>query len=102
MSPEQLRQKYLKLREEWEEGTATISSLTIQMEHPAFQEILQLGPDVIPFILEDIQHEASWIIIALPILAGERPTIRPEDAGRLSILVASWLEWGQAKGYLQK
>jgi len=57
-----------------------------------FKEIVKLGKDAIPFILEEIQNKPSSLIWALNLITGRRITekkVSVEEASRL------WINWGK-------
>ena len=77
-------------------------------EHPAFQEIVQIGQAAVPLILEDLRRQPSWIFLALYRITNEDPTanVPRETLGDFELLdfVAlkdGWLKWGEEKGYIQ-
>jgi hypothetical protein len=84
----------------WEKETAHISSTTAMLDHADFQFIVGLGEHVIPYILEDIRTEESWIVLALHTITKDRPDRIPE-AGVLPDIIAVWIEWGISKGYIK-
>src|SRR5256885_3075466 len=49
------------------------SSMKAASEHPAYQEIIQLGPDVIPVLLRDLDQTKRHWFIALRVLTGANP-----------------------------
>ena len=67
-----------------------------RLQHPAYQQILQLGPDVVPLILREMQQRPDQWFAALRQLTGEDPV---PPGCTVSGAVDAWLRWGEEKGY---
>ncbi len=93
----ELRDLFLELAEEWRNATLVQSSLERMVLHPAYQRIIGMGSQAIPFILEDLERQTDHWFWALNAITGE-------DLGRGSITIQeaaqSWLEWGREQGFL--
>ena len=73
------------------------------INHPAYQTIIGMGKDVVPFILEDLQNSPKWWFYALIKINGG--DIIPQDqheeyVGQLNKLTKAWLEWGRNNKYI--
>lgn len=92
-----LGEQFRELAERWRNETGMLSSVDRMSMHPAYQRIIGLGPDVIPYILEDLRHAPDHWFWALVALTGADPA-----AGEDSMQAAAqaWIDWGVAKGYL--
>jgi hypothetical protein len=66
--------------------------------HWAYQQIIGLGPAVIPFILEDLARKPDWWFWALAAITGEDVA---EGEQTLDGAAERWLEWGRSHGYLE-
>lgn len=78
----------------WKDETRYNSSMTAILLHPAYQRIIGLGPDVVPFVLRDLADTGAHWSWALQALTGENPV--PEDhEGRPRLMAQAWLEWGR-------
>jgi hypothetical protein len=67
--------------------------------HPAYQEIIQMGPAVVPLILADLARQPDHWFSALKAITGANPSINPADRGRIDKLAEAWLRWGKENGY---
>ena len=94
-----VRQRFQILATQWREENALTSSVAEMAMHPAYQQIIGLGPAAIPLILKELEREPDHWFWALRSITGENPVL-PEDAGRMQKMVASWLEWGRLRGYI--
>lgn len=73
-----------------------MSSTTAITEHPAYQEIIRMGPPVVPLILGELASGTGHWFHALHLLTGENP-VPPEDAGNMEKMRQEWLAWGRAR-----
>ena len=94
------RTRYEALRTTWLDETAHQS--WIDAKHPCAREILDLGPSVIVFLVEDFRTNDQWtwhLSVLLCELLDNGPKI-PEDArGRLHAVRACWLRWMEEQGH---
>lgn len=90
---------FVTLKAEWKADTLLASSLHQIVMHPSYQRIIGLGPQAVPFILDDLHRNGPdhwfWALAA----------ITGEDAGAgemtLSGATQRWLQWGSREGYVQ-
>jgi AcrR family transcriptional regulator len=93
------KEHFLELAEKWYLETLHSSGYLDKVLHPAYQRIIGMGKDVIPFILRELQDEPSEWFWALRALTGEDPTTE-EMAGNREKLAEAWLNWGKENGYI--
>lgn len=94
-----LAEDFKRLRDEWDEGTAYLSSSTAIAEHPALQAIIALGRPVVPHIIADWElskpeEYRHWFSALEAIL--NKPTsdlIGEESAGNINAMVDGWMRW---------
>ena len=55
---ETIAERFRQLTAIWHRETDHLSSMSDASRHPAYQEIIQLGPDVLPLLLRDLNHRA--------------------------------------------
>ena len=94
-----LRQRFQILATKWHNDTAGLSSPSQIAEHEAYQEIINMGPDVIPLILEELRDRGGHWYIALRKLVSDPPIIDPSMSGRMKEVRQIWVDWGRAAGY---
>jgi hypothetical protein len=95
MTEDEIADEYIAAADEWDEHHRVLS--WHDTKHPAFRRIIALGDAAIPLILEDINNEPNWIVIALRELVPDGPDISAVS-GRLGPICDRWLEWARAKG----
>src|SRR5437879_2245799 len=91
---ETLEERFQRLKATWEEATGHLSSMTAASEHPAYQEIIHLGPDVVPLLLRDLDENESHWFGALREITRVNP-IPPSAAGKIPEMAAAWLRWAK-------
>lgn len=82
----------------WRKATAHMSSSSDKVAHPAFQAIVNLGPNIIPILLQELAHGSGHWHRALQRITSIDP-VPPADQGNLEKITAAWLQWGREQGY---
>jgi len=90
--------RFYLLLKDWREGRGPTSSVTQLAMHPAYQQIIGMGPDALPFILRELERTPDHWFWALNAITGADP-VRVEDRGRLRKMAAAWIRWGKDEGY---
>ena len=91
------RERFLKLADQWEYETVLLSSTDQITEHPAHQEIVNMGAPVVPLILERMQSQGGHWFHALHDITGVDP-VSPDDRGNITAMQRAWLTWGDLNG----
>jgi hypothetical protein len=95
---ERVEARFRRLAAVWERETGHLSSMLAASSHPAYQQIIDLGPDVVPLLLRDLEENEGHWFIALRKITGAQPV--PESAaGNLPKMVEAWLAWAKENGY---
>ncbi len=95
---ETVEARFRRLAAAWEQATGHLSSMTAASDHPAYQEIMNLGPEVIPYLLRDLEENETHWFKALRTLTGANP-VPASAAGNVPRMVAGWLQWARDNGY---
>ena len=77
------RQRFTELADQWEIETVFLSSSEQASKHPAYQEIIGMGKQAVPLILERMQAERGHWFIALRAITGANP-VKPADRGKVA------------------
>jgi len=93
-----LQQRFIRLAEMWKKETGHLSRMTRKCAHPAYQQIIGMGKDVVQFILQDLKATHSDWFWALTAITGENP-IPNGDAGNVQQMTEAWLQWGRTQGH---
>jgi hypothetical protein len=97
--PETLEQQVQRLLVWWRAETALLSSSSRIVEHPAYQQLIALGPPALPFFFRDLeQTHDGHLSKALTAITGAHP-VASEDRGQIRQIATTWLRWARANGY---
>jgi hypothetical protein len=93
------QERFRRLVDLWKQDTRFLSSTTRKIHHSAYQEIVGMGRDAIPFILHELRDQPDDWFWALQAISGESPDADCEP-GRFDLMRDRWLEWGRLHGFL--
>ncbi|HXG08560.1 MAG TPA: hypothetical protein VNK04_02115 [Gemmataceae bacterium] len=93
-----LERRFRDLVCQWKEATALTSSITEMATHPAYQQIIGMGREAIPWILQELQQYRNHRFWALKAITGEDP-VPAMDRGNLRQMTPAWLTWARDHGY---
>lgn len=96
---EDLRARFHALANRWREETEFHSAISALYMHPAYQEIIGMGPDVLPLLLEDLAATRTDWFWALRSISRENP-VPAEERGKINRMTERWLTWGHERGFL--
>jgi len=91
--------RFHQLKERWEAETDFLSSVSDIVMHPAYQQIIGMGPAAIPFILREMSIKQAQWFWALKSITNEDP-VKPEHRGIVAEMSRAWLQWGKDRGYI--
>lgn len=89
-------QRFLRLASELSSETQNISSLTAIALHPKYRQIVDLGWDVVPYLIYDLQKNKRYWLPALTEITKLRP-YDSGDEGNSKIMIDAWVNWGKKK-----
>jgi hypothetical protein len=89
--------RFHQLAGEWRAAVGPLSSASKIVQHPAYQEIIALGRDAVPFILQELEQKPDHWFAALRAMTGEDP-VAPEDRGLMDRMASAWVRWGKEHG----
>lgn len=93
-----LESRFLKLAERWERETAFLSATPMIILHDSYQEIMAMGPPVVPILLRDMQKTHRQWFWALAHLSNGTDPVPERDRGKVDKMVAAWIAWGKQTG----
>lgn len=98
VGPPPLVERFHDLASRWKRETRFCSSRTKMVEHPAYREIIAMGPAVVPLIFAELKTEARYWFAALNAITGEDP-VPVGDRGVVRRMTDAWLQWGKDHGF---
>ncbi|MBI4767912.1 MAG: hypothetical protein HY787_25515 [Deltaproteobacteria bacterium] len=87
--------RFLTLKEEWLRDTEFLSSIHEIILHPAYLQIIGMGPVAVPLIINELQTNPDYWFWALSAITGANP-VTPNKLGNIEAMTESWLEWWRA------
>jgi hypothetical protein len=97
---ETVGERFHLLAAEWSKEVQNVSSLTAMTAHPKYRQIIDLGWEVVPFMLTDLQRNKRFWLPALHEITGIQP-FDPSDAGNSKRMMSAWIKWGKNKRYIE-
>jgi hypothetical protein len=91
-------QRFHDLVKLWKQERGPYSSSAQLAQHPAYQQIIDLGPEVIPLLLRELERQPDHWFRALHALTGADP-VPVENRGKVREMAAAWVQWGREQGY---
>ena len=95
---EMVEDRFRRLAASWQKAVAHHSSTTVRNNHPAYREIIRLGPEVVPLLLRDLEENHTHWFSALRQITGADP-IPQSAAGNIPKMAEAWLRWAKDNGY---
>jgi hypothetical protein len=96
---ESTEQRVVRLLGRWREETAYLSSSTKITGHPAYQELIALGPAALPFLFRDLEQTGDGHLSkALAAITGAHP-VPAEERGQVRKIAETWLRWARENGH---
>ncbi len=90
-------ERFGRLSWEWKSSVKYLSSMNEIVLHPAYQKIIGMGNDVLPFILRELEESLHHWFWALRSITGVDP-VPPESRGMPKEMARAWLEWAKGQG----
>lgn len=94
-----LESQFNELAERWKSETAVYAASWQIKAHPAFRELIAMGMDAVPLLLNRLSRPCIQWFMALCAITDEDPS-PAGHAGIMDRMAGDWLQWGKRKGYL--
>lgn len=93
-----LQEKFQRLATQWRKETRHISSIHEKSMNMAYQKIIAMGRDALPFIFRDFQRTHDDWVWALQAITEAEPV--SEQFDDFNEVVEAWLDWARKHDYL--
>lgn len=93
---DQTSRTFRQLVKRWKSTRNEIATFTRMAKHPAYQQIIALGSQVTPLILEELRREPDYWFWALTEIEGVDP-VPQASRGKMDKMTEAWLNWGRKK-----
>jgi hypothetical protein len=91
--------RFDQLVSEWKSFETPSSSAMDLAMHPAYQQIIGMGPIAITWIVSELEKEPDHWFWALHCLSGGVDPVSPPNRGDLDAMAAAWIKWAKENGY---
>jgi len=89
-----LEESFRRLADDWLEKTAFEASLSDIIKLPAYQAIIELGEEAVPFLLRELESRPNFWFAALREITKANP-VADKDKGHLGKMTQAWLRWAK-------
>jgi hypothetical protein len=98
--PSTIEEKFSRLVRRWRKETRHISSVHEKSMNLAYQKIIGMGKEVLPFIFRDFERTHDDWIWALTAIIDDESIPDTQGLESFSEVVDAWLSWAKANDYL--
>lgn len=99
-APRDLEHEFRRLAEQWRSETMFISLDRERACSFAYQQIIGMGKDALPFIFRELKETTSDWFWALRAISRTDVEVKPEDKGNVHKIAEAWIEWGRQNRYV--
>jgi hypothetical protein len=94
-----LESEFKELVNTWKAEKSAASFVSSMVMHPAYQQIIGMGPKALPWILRELEKKTDHWFWALKSISRQDP-VPPESRGTMREMRDAWLKWGRDNGYV--
>lgn len=91
--------RFKRLARRWKSETRYASSPVQMAMHPAYQQIIGIGPDAVPLLLRALRDDPDQWFWALNAITGQNP-VPAASRGKMKAMADAWLAWGRRHGFV--
>ncbi len=92
-------ERFRRLASEWKAQSRFLSNTAQMAMLRPYQQIIGMGPAVVPLILEELRREPDQWFWALESITEQNP-VPAEAMGKVRLMAEAWVAWGQQQGVL--
>lgn len=89
------------LAKEWRKTRGISSRVKDLIKNDAYEAIVRMSWDAVPFILEDLARQPDHWFLALQHITNADP-VKEEHRGNLKTMAQDWIDWGMAQGHFRR
>ena len=100
---EYIKSAFQELRDKWRDETSIHSSVSLIYGNTHYKQIINLGPEIIPLIFEDMTSDkpSGFWFGALEALTGYKMEYPDDEIGKIALMNQRWINWGRQNGYIK-
>ena len=88
------KEEFKRLADEWIEQRPKGADVAQMIRHPAYQGIIDIGPEAVPWLLERLAQRPDHWFYALNQITNATP-VQPEHQGNIKAMAEDWIAWGK-------
>ena len=92
------KEEFDRLADEWINDRPRGVDLADMAMHPAYQQIIGMGPTAVPWLLERLENNLDHWFWALNAITRSEDVVPDESSGDLIKMANTWLSWGERRG----
>jgi hypothetical protein len=92
-------ERFHRLAAEWKVQSRFLSNSAQMAMLKPYQQIIGMGPAVVPLILDELRQEPDQWFWALESITEQDP-VPPEAKGKVLLMARAWVKWGEQQGIL--
>lgn len=85
-------ERFEALKREWLNETKYLSNPRLLYSNEKYQKIIEMGYNVVPYLLEDLKKNKNDWFFALEKIIKKNP-IKKDNAGNFNAMIEDWMEW---------
>ncbi|MBI3604950.1 MAG: hypothetical protein HY202_02865 [Nitrospirae bacterium] len=93
-----MEDKFNSLVKAWRHDVSFKSSVTEMATNPNYQQIIGMGPAILPLLFRELEERPDHLFWALRAITGIDP-VKPEERGNIKLMAKAWLQWAKEQGY---
>ena len=87
--------RFRRLADQWLAATVNMSMIDDMITHPAYLEIIGMGPSALPLLLDELERAPNHWFAALIAVSGGQNPVEEDEAGDLDKMTEAWMRWAQ-------
>jgi hypothetical protein len=91
--------RFRRLADRWVADTEDMSMIEDMIVHPAYLEIIGMGPSALPLLLDELEREPNHWFTALMAVSGGQNPVEDAEAGDLDKMTEAWMQWARENSY---
>ena len=90
--------EFRRLARQWSIAVQDVSSVHDIVSHPSYLRIIGKGPQVVSYIIRELERAPDHWFVALEAIVGDNP-VRPDQRGNIFEMKEAWINWAEREGY---
>ncbi len=92
------KSKFQRLVDEWKNEHPRGVDVSVMVTHPSYQQIIGMGDDAVPLLLQELEREPDHWFYALWAITGADP-VPLEYRGNIREMAKAWVNWGKQQNH---